>query len=540
MTAEPQQLEAMPGQSPTAILRMIALFTRVRIGHRLAASFSILLLALSGLCAYALHALGQLANDLATIEHERLPKVQRLVQIADNSNKIARQVRNIVIFDDATKQAAWLDSIAKARAENKQLMTAVDPSIRSPEGRALLARAQQLAHQYEEALDRFTTLISQGEHSAATDLLEQSMRDAQLAYMKVLDDIKAREMDRIREVAEQAAALYQQSRLLMLGSVSALVLLGAAMSWGITRSIVRPLQKAVRNAQAIAQGDLSQTVRPRGRDEAAELLTALAQMQHSIGQIVGQVRQGVESIASASAQITQGNQDLSARTEEQASSLQQTAASMEQIHTSASQSAQHSDSARALAHAASEAAAQSGALVTQAVAQMSHMEQMSGHIASIVSVIDGIAFQTNLLALNAAVEAARAGAAGRGFAVVATEVRNLSGRCADAAREIKGLVTQSTEQVQDSGRVVRAAGQAMNDVVTQAQRVSALIQDLSTGSRSQSVAVEQIHQAVCLLDQMTQSNAALVEQGHAAAESLHHQAQRLSQSVAVFKLNAGS
>ncbi|MET0519877.1 MAG: methyl-accepting chemotaxis protein [Burkholderiaceae bacterium] len=517
---------------------MIAFLTRFRIGPRLAASFLLLLLAVAGISLYALNALGQLADEFAQIEHERLPKVQRLVQMADNGNLIARQVRNIVIFDDAGKQAGWIASIAKARADNEQLMALVDPQIHSAEGRALVAKARQLGQRYSADLDRFNGFVREGEVFKATELLEQSLRDSQLAYAKALDEIKSREMARIDEVAENAGTLYRRSRLLMLGAVASLIALGLALAWGITRSIVAPLRKAVSNARQIAAGDLSQPLRPRGRDEAAELLHALLQMQQSLRGIVGEVRQGVESVASASQQIAQGNQDLSARTEEQASSLQQTAASVEQISGSVSSSARHADAARELAQAASNAARQGGSLVEQAVGQIGRMEQMSGRIGSIVGVIDGIAFQTNLLALNAAVEAARAGESGRGFAVVAAEVRNLSQRSADAAREIKALVGQSNEQVHDSSRSVRAAGEAMGEVVTQAQRVSALIQDLSAGSQSQSAAVEQVNQAMNVLDQMTQSNAALVEQSNAAAESLHQQAQRLAQAVAVFKLAA--
>ena len=519
---------------------MIALLTRFKIGPRLAASFFILLLAMLGLGAYALNSLANLAGELRFIKEDRLPKVEQLVLVADNINKIARQTRNIVIFDDAGKQSGWMASIAKARADNAALFARIDPAIRSAEGRKLVAQAQALGQKFDADLSAFVTHIQAGEMFEATELLERSLRDSQLAYMKVVDEIKTREIARIGKTADEGQALYEQSRLLMLVAGTALLLLGALLSWSITRSIVAPLRKAVRDAHRIAAGDLSAPVQARGRDEAADMLRALGDMQQGLRLIVSEVREGVASVATASQQIAQGNLDLSARTEEQASSLQQTAASVEQVSGTLRSGAAHAVHASGLANGATSVAQRGGQLVERAVTQIGYLEASSRRIADIVGVIDGIAFQTNLLALNAAVEAARAGDSGRGFAVVAGEVRSLAQRCAEAAREIKTLVGGSVDQVQGSSALVRNAGEVMSEIVAQVERVSGLVGDISRSSREQDQGIAEIHQAMGELDEMTQRNAALAEQSTAAAESLRLQSERLSAAVASFRLDAAA
>jgi len=519
---------------------MIALLTRFKIGPRLATSFFVLLLGMSALCAYALLSLANLADELRVIRDERLPKVERLVAMADNINKVARQTRNILLFDDAGKQSGWLASIAKAREDNARLFALIDPAIHSPEGRTMVTQAQALNQQFEAELTAFVGHIGSGNMGEATDQLERSLRDTQLAFAKVIDEIKSREIARVGTTADAAELLYQRSRLLVLAGGAALLVLGALLSWAITRSIVAPLRRAVRDAERMAAGDLSAPLRSHGRDEAADMLRALGAMQQGLRQIVTDVRAGVASVATASQQIAQGNQDLSARTEEQASSLQQTAASMEQISGNVRAGANSAGQADSLASGAAAVAQRGGDLVEQAVAQIGHLEASSQRIADIVGVIDGIAFQTNLLALNAAVEAARAGESGRGFAVVANEVRVLAKRCAEAAGEIKGLVRTSVEQVQGSSTLVRNAGGMMTDIVSQVERVSGMVGQISASARQQDQGIAEIHQAMGELDAMTQHNAALVEESTAAAESLKLQAQRLSAAVGSFRLESAA
>ncbi len=303
------------------------------------------------------------------------------------------------------------------------------------------------------------------------------------------------------------------------------------------RSICRPLDEARRVVARIASGDLSQPVPVGGSDEAAALMRELARMQQSLARMVAQVRASSDSIGTASAEIASGNQDLSQRTEQAASNLQQTASSMEQITGTMRQSADSARQANQLASSAARVAARGGSVVSQVVTTMDEINASSKKIADIIGVIDGIAFQTNILALNAAVEAARAGEQGRGFAVVASEVRSLAHRSAQAAKEIKSLIGASVEKVDSGSRLVADAGQTMQEIVGSVQRVSDIIGEITAASAEQSDGIGQVNSAVTQLDRMTQQNAALVEQGTAAAESLKEQAVRLAGAVGTFKVD---
>jgi methyl-accepting chemotaxis protein len=303
-------------------------------------------------------------------------------------------------------------------------------------------------------------------------------------------------------------------------------------------SICRPIERAEQIAKAIAQGDLTDHhIDASGNDEAARLLRSLADMQHSLGTLVGQVRQSTDSISTASTEIATGNQDLSVRTEQTASNLQRAASSMDQLTSTVRQTADAAQQANQLASSAGKVAARGGAVVSQVVSTMNDINTSSKKISDIISVIDGIAFQTNILALNAAVEAARAGEQGRGFAVVASEVRSLAGRSAEAAREIKDLIGASVERIETGSRLVSDAGQTMTDIVSSVQRVSDIIGEITAAATEQSNGISEVNTSVLHLDQMTQQNAALVEQSTAAAESLHEQADRLAEVVRTFKLN---
>jgi len=305
----------------------------------------------------------------------------------------------------------------------------------------------------------------------------------------------------------------------------------------LVRGIRRALGQAVTVAQAIARGDLSHSVATDGRDEAADVLHALASMQHQLVATVRQIRGGSEHVASASSQIAQGNTDLSARTEEQASALEQTAASMEQLSSTVRQNADNAHQAKELAQSASEVATRGGETVARVVRTMDGISAASRKIGDIIGVIDGIAFQTNILALNAAVEAARAGELGRGFAVVAGEVRTLAGRAAEAAKEIHGLITDSVARVDEGGALVAQAGETMKEVVASIRRVNDIMGEISAASHEQSAGVSQVGEAVMQMDQTTQQNAALVEEMSAAAGSLNQQAQDLLDAVSVFRLD---
>jgi methyl-accepting chemotaxis protein len=297
------------------------------------------------------------------------------------------------------------------------------------------------------------------------------------------------------------------------------------------------LRRAVSLSDAMAQGDLSINVDTHGPTEVAQLMNALSTMQGSLVQVVARVRTGSENVATASSEIAQGNMDLSGRTEAQASALEETAASMEELSSTVRQNADNARQANQLAQSASSVAISGGEVVSKVVDTMKQISDASTKIADIISVIDGIAFQTNILALNAAVEAARAGEQGRGFAVVATEVRSLAGRSAEAAKEIKRLITDSVERVAQGSTLADSAGSTMQKIVTEIQRVADIMGEISSASVEQSQGVSQVGEAVTNMDQATQQNAALVEEMAAAATGLKSQAAELVQTVAIFKLS---
>jgi methyl-accepting chemotaxis protein len=349
-----------------------------------------------------------------------------------------------------------------------------------------------------------------------------------------------------KKIAADSAAVAAQAGIdAHHATVLSIVLMLAVGAGGIgigvwfSRSITRPVDNALDVARAIAAGDLTSPVRGAGTDEIAELLKALAAMQASLAGVVGNVRDNSESVAAAATEISQGGNDLSQRTEEQAAALEEAASSMEELGSTVRQNAENAVMANQLALGASTVARKGGAVVGEVVETMKGINESSKRIVDIIGVIDGIAFQTNILALNAAVEAARAGEQGRGFAVVAGEVRSLAQRSADAAKEIKTLISASVERVEHGSGLVDQAGTTMAEIVSAIARVTDIMGEISAASSEQSSGVAQIGQAISQMDEATQQNAALVEESAAAAESLKDQANGLVQAVAVFKLTPG-
>ena len=360
------------------------------------------------------------------------------------------------------------------------------------------------------------------------------------AATTLLDTLKAfvKVQEAQRDAAVQAARDTRRNALIMGILITVAVLVGAiVMTTLLVRSIVQPLRSTVELAKAIGEGDLTRaTLGVERQDEFGDLLRAFAQMTERLRMLVAEVRSGIDSVSTASSEIANGNHDLSSRTEQTASSLEQTAASMEQLTGTVTQSAETARQASSLASEAAQAATRGGEVVSQVIASMQNITDSSRRIADIIGVIDGIAFQTNILALNAAVEAARAGEQGRGFAVVAGEVRSLAQRSAEAAKEIKGLITHSVESVELGSRQVGEAGEAMHEIVNGVRHVSDLITEISAAASEQQQGIGQVNQAVSHLDQMTQQNAALVEESAAAASALQDQAHKLADVISVFNV----
>ena len=516
----------------------MSFLSRLNIGARLGAAFSAVLALTAVVGVISIASISTVNDATAEIATNWLPATELLGDYRSAMNRVRRYEANFLLQQLPEKQRAEAGQIDKNRAEAKELLDKYKKTVDSDEERRIVAgidAAEQSYHAVQARLlnakrgtpelEAAAQQIFEGDGRVAADALFAAVTKAQ-------DFQKAGAM----KAYQTSQREYSQTKWMVGGLLAAAVAIGAVLALVITRSITRPIGRAVEIAETVAAGDLTSRIDVVSTDETGRLLTALKRMNERLVSIVGQVRNTSDSIATGSTQIATGNADLSQRTEEQASNLQQTAASMEQLTATVKQNADTARQATQLAAGATEAAARGGDVVRQVVGTMSTITDSSRRIGDIIGVIDGIAFQTNILALNASVEAARAGEQGRGFAVVAGEVRNLAQRSAQAAKEIKALIGESVSNVEAGSRLVNETGQSMDDIVQQVRRVSDLIGEISSASIEQSGGITQIGEAVNQLDQVTQQNAALVEESAAAAESLQHQAQTLAQVVAQFRI----
>ncbi len=430
---------------------------------------------------------------------------------------------------------------AKARADSSALINPVQKKLEemltSPEEKKLYAGVADARAVVLEVIEKINKLKAAGQSDEASAMADNQFASGLVVYEDAVAKLAAYQRDKIDVLSKGIAADHASGQTLLLALSAIALVLGALFAWRLTLGIVRPLGRAVTVAETVAAGDLSADIVVESRDEAGQLMHALREMNASLAKVVGEVRSGTETIATASGQIASGNQDLSSRTEEQASSLEETAASMEELTSTVKQNADNARQANQLAVSASEVAVRGGNVVGQVVDTMGSINASSKKIVDIIGVIDGIAFQTNILALNAAVEAARAGEQGRGFAVVASEVRSLAQRSAAAAKEIKTLIGDSVEKVEEGSKQVEEAGRTMEEIVGSVRRVTDIMGEITAASQEQTSGIEQINQAISQMDQVTQQNAALVEEASAAAQSLQEQAGSLVQSVSIFKLD---
>ncbi len=441
----------------------------------------------------------------------------------------------------AESVVAYLDPLMKETTDQISVVQKeLEAQIGDGPDRKLLDNIAGQRKAYIDARKRAAEAFKSGKAAEGAALVQGEMAAGASGYLASLDTLQRTLAETNATLGKQLAERSSNGRQLLLALGGIALLAGALLARSITRSVTRPIHEAVRTAQRIASKNLAQPVVADRHDEIGELQRALAEMQRSLSEMVGQIRQSTDSITTASSEVAAGSTDLSHRTEQAASSLQQTSSSMIQLTGTVTQTAESARTANQLASSASEVAARGGNVVAEVVSTMDQINASSRKIADIIGTIDGIAFQTNILALNAAVEAARAGEQGRGFAVVASEVRSLAQRSAEAAREIKALIGASVERVEAGSRLVADAGSTMAEIVASVQRVSDIIGEISTATSEQSQGIGHVNTAVVDLDQMTQQNAALVEESAAAAESLKDQAARLSSLVSAFRVEAGA
>jgi methyl-accepting chemotaxis protein len=450
-----------------------------------------------------------------------------------------RALEGAILAPDEKSRADLLADARRYHEEAKDNLDKAMPLFDNEQGRGLSSLASAMFDQYTAAFTDLANIVEHekiGDHTHSAAVLNGAFADSLGPVGTAIHAMVEWKVSNSKENADDTSVVFQSSTTIVVALTAAGMVWAILMGFVIARSIARPLERSIDVANQVAGGDLTADVHPEGRDEVTRLQQALQDMVMSLRKVVTTVRVGVDSVAVSSGEIASGNQDLSNRTEEQASNLEQTAASMEQLSSTVKQNTESARQANQLAAAASEVAGRGGQAVGQVVDTMGQIQASSRKIAEIIGVIDGIAFQTNILALNAAVEAARAGEQGRGFAVVAGEVRNLAQRSAQAAREIKGLIADSVDKVESGSRQVTEAGKTMKDLVVQVRRVTDLLGEIASATLEQNQGIGSVNNAVTKLDQMTQQNAALVEESAAAAASLKDQANQLAQAVSIFKL----
>jgi methyl-accepting chemotaxis protein len=523
--------------------RVAAACGRLATRTQLLTAFGAVLAMTLALGVVGLVGLQRVQTDAHELSQKWLPGVGQLATaktaMLDGRNGEIKHSRTT----DTSYHSDYEATMADAAKAVETAVSAYESHVGGEDEQALVTALKKAWGDYVKSQQRVVALGKSGKQTDAADISDGASSMAADEVLLALERLWAFNFDSSAKASERAEATYTQARLWMSGLLALAVVVGLGVALLFSRALLRRLGgepgHAVEVARAVAQGDLSTPVVVRPGDTAS-LMAQLHAMQGSLSRAVNEVRTGSEGVATASAEIAHGNQDLSRRTEEQASALQQTAATMDELAATVRNNADNARAASELAKGASEVARRGGAVVGQVVETMKGINDASNKIGDIISVIDGIAFQTNILALNAAVEAARAGEQGRGFAVVAGEVRSLAQRSAAAAKEIHGLITASVERVGRGTTLVDSAGKTMDEIVVAIQRVTGTVNEISVASTEQSSGVSQVGQAVARMEQTTQQNAALVEQSAAAAESLREQAQRLLQSVEVFRLDSSA
>ena len=513
------------------------------ISSRLSLGFGCMLVLLVAVAAVGQLSVGKVHDQMTQITGVGANKAKLVNGMLESVSAIGIQSRSAAMLNDIDPKQAREQIVAVGKtlkeyaAQEAALSELLTPAKATPAELKLLGEVQALGGKTRPELDSAIKAADDGDTVSATLALMTRVAPAETAWRAKLRELI--ELQNTLNAEATASAEQTQSSARVVGGLLVLLAigLGAVIAWRITASITAPIGRAVVVAERIARGDLTSQVEVRIHDETGRLLEAIAAMQERLRTLVGEIGQTADSILVASSEVASGNLDLSQRTEQTSHNLQSAASSLVDLTGTVSQSADSARQANQLASTASDAATRGGEVVGQVVRTMDTISASSRKIADIISVIDGIAFQTNILALNAAVEAARVGEQGRGFAVVVGEVRNLAGRSAQAAREIKALIGTSVDQVQEGSTLVNHAGKTIEELVQSVRRVSDIMGEITAATQEQSQRIGHVSQSVGALEEMTQQNAALVEEGAAAADSLKDQAGRLTQMVGTFRLS---
>ncbi|WP_377157728.1 methyl-accepting chemotaxis protein [Roseateles sp. UC29_93] len=506
------------------------------IGTRLAAAFAVVIALLLLVLAVAVSVLNRTSGTMDRVVEDRYGQIALSDDIKNVGDQGVIVIGRLLMATDPAQAKRYMDDYAAVRAANTENFAKFEKMLNTDEAKAIFAEQSEARKVYGTAVRKLFDLIAAGERDQAMAIYQGDMAQSQVRYYALIDKMVDYQTKAMADDVVKAKEDARRSKLWMTLVAAVAVVLGVLTAISITRSITHRIHGAIQLAEDVAKGDLTLRPMPQSTDEIGRLIGALQHMVRSLHRIVSEVRQGADTISAAAKEVAQGNADLSARTEAQASALQQTASAMEQLTAAIRMSADNADQANARAATASEVASAGGKAVGEVVATMSAISASSHRIGEIIGTIDGIAFQTNILALNAAVEAARAGEHGRGFAVVASEVRALAQRSASAAKEIKSLIVESTEQVGAGGRLVEQAGETMTQVVSGIRQVSGVVAEISASSREQSMGIEQVNAAIMQMDDTTQKNAAMVEQSTASAKALQDEATHLNNAVRAFVL----
>ncbi|CAG73102.1 methyl-accepting chemotaxis protein [Pectobacterium atrosepticum SCRI1043] len=507
-----------------------------RIGYRLGAGFAILIVMLFVVSIFSLSKLSGFQDSARSIVKDVYPQTVDANNLIDNVTSILVAYQRLMLVSDSVQIQTNVTRVNEYRQEIGRLLDKLERQTVEERSVTQLRAIRAIRTEFLKSGDKIISEVVAGNREAAIEEFNNNLNVVQRQYRDAVKQLVNYQDDAMDTSVEAMAEVYSNTRMILLLILALGAVFGALIAWSITRSVIRPIQQALQVADRVAQGDLTSRITITSKDETGLLLQSLDHMNTSLSSIVGQVRDGAETISSAASQIAAGNQDLSSRTEEQASSLEETAASMEQLTSTIKNTAENTQQATDIANKASSAAKQSGDVMVSVTQKMRGIRDSSQRMAEIIGVIDGIAFQTNILALNAAVEAARAGEQGRGFAVVAGEVRSLAQRSATAAREIKDLIDDSVSKIQEGMSLVDNAEETMSGLTGYVRDVNEIISEISQASREQSDGINQMNLAIGQIDTTTQQNAALVEESASAALSLQAQASVLAEAVSTFKL----